>query len=1029
MKRTVQLLTLIAAGCFGASVQAQAGASMTVGDFGSQSALMIDGNQTFTTEQILRGLTSHLDYHIAAHPAAPLAEYTTELGRQISRGYQRAGFPSVQVNATAETNTHRLVVHVTEGPRYRCGEILLSGVPAMTNEVVRRKIADVIGGLANGSNPQTDQDSTVWLPGQPAPLDGVFYKTLTNQVQEALTALNYYQPKVSVQIVPDTARKLADLKIEFADEGFKGTVAEFQISGLQTNSRAQLLDYLKLKPGMALEAKLVTSISNQLWLSARFFRHDVVMLPLPSSGQFKLRLDLEEVREAPPLNRDFSPEEKAVLKFRDWLAGWETQPEDLVVTVSPTGSSLRGRADLILSPSGTALAIRNVLKNGPASLLYGFVASRELIGLYSVERQSKFTMPRINERGYVLLSGRPSSPKSYGQGAVNFQIMMGLPQSQPFRLEMELRPAVFLSMAHWMESSLKDGVLTLRQALEGAWQEIRIEAATGRLLNAAGGSSATNSLNVRLHLETGALARLNKEIGAVTADFPNFYVTDRVFGSWASFMVADIIEPPLIERALAWLDGGTVQTAQSNSANASSHRKMALALAREILGQRKLDTVFNPLNRLFRSDSENNKTDFLIPLETSASPLAPVCVLVLNLADVLALRDSWPWISLRESAFTVAGQGKYSQAELSKLLSSETVGPVGFLATAYMLGRTAPKLARTFAERGLARLNLAAFQQDYRLLLRTNSVVGDLAANALGLLSDVNEQKFETLLASLAPDEAAFLRQVRRLLAQSKGQPPGDAIWPAFAQHWDTIPRHYLESGLNQFLPQVQFLTNGQALYERGLLLTSPDSARHDSDEAALCFRKAANMGHAGAQVSYGHLCEAGKGVPQNFAEALAWYRRAAEQNAPHAMCSIAVMYNFGKGVPQDLDKAARFYRDELAIVEDCVYSQFNLGQICEAKNDLEEALKWYRRAAEEGWPPAEARLGDLLSDSFFSKPDFVEACQWLSLAAAAGDKMSEARLHRMKTKLTSQQLDEVEKRVAGLTRRLEEQKKRAKPQ
>jgi hypothetical protein len=159
------------------------------------------------------------------------------------------------------------------------------------------------------------------------------------------------------------------------------------------------------------------------------------------------------------------------------------------------------------------------------------------------------------------------------------------------------------------------------------------------------------------------------------------------------------------------------------------------------------------------------------------------------------------------------------------------------------------------------------------------------------------------------------------------------------------------------------------------------------------------------------------------------WYRRAAEQKAPHAMCSIATLYHFGKGVPQDLDEAAKFYRLELAIVEDCAHSQFSLGQIYEVKNDMDEALKWYRRAAAEGVPPAQARLGDLLSDGLSTKPDYVEACQWLSLAAAGGDKISEIRLRRVKTKLTSEQLDEVAKRVATVTQRLEEQSKRAKSQ
>lgn len=451
MKRIARLLAALVAACFGASVPAlaQTGASISVGNFGRQTALVIEGNQTFTTEQIRRGLTLHLDYHLAAHPAAPLAEYTTELERQISRGYHRAGFPAVTVKAAADTNAHRVIVRVNEGPRYRCGDILLSGVPAMTNEVVRRKITQVMAEFEDLSafltnvmrgNLRGYVEAVAWRPGEHAPCDDVFSELVTNRVQEALTSLGVYQPRFTARIVPDSVRKLADLKIEFADEGCKGTIAEIEVSGLFTNTRAQLLAYLKLKPGMELQANLVAATSNQLWLSARFFRHDVSLVPLPSPGQFKLVFDLDEVREAPPLDQAFSPKEAALLKFRDWLAGWETRTEDFVISANVTNLPSPGSVDLVLSPLGTALAVREAPSNGPVRLQYALVASQELIGLYSAWRQSKFTMPRASARGHVLLRFRPASPKSYGQGTVSYLIMMGLSHSQPFRLELELQP-------------------------------------------------------------------------------------------------------------------------------------------------------------------------------------------------------------------------------------------------------------------------------------------------------------------------------------------------------------------------------------------------------------------------------------------------------------------------------------------------------------------------------------------------------------------------------------------------------------
>ena len=404
--------------------------------------------------------------------------------------------------------------------------------------------------------------------------------------------------------------------------------------------------------------------------------------------------------------------------------------------------------------------------------------------------------------------------------------------------------------------------------------------------------------------------------------------------------------------------------------------------------------------------------------QSANSAVAMACVWVLNSSDALLPRDSWPWLLLRETAFTLGGQGRYAQAELDQLLKSGETGPVGCLATAYLLGKTNPKLARTFAERGLARLTAAEFRQDYRALFHSNSILGEMAGHTLGVLGSVSEAQWTPLLASFAPDHTAFLRQLTLFLRERKGQPSSDAAWPAFEQHWDKTLRGYVAMGLNRFLPQVQFLTNSRALYERGLVLVAPDSAFQDFDEAAQCFRKAADRGHAGAQVGLGQLYERGQGVHQDLPEAMNWYRKAAEQKEPHATCRIGDLYREGKGTRQDLDEAAKWYRVEAE--GNCPKSQFELGHILETKLNTDEALKWYRRAAEGGTTPAQAKLGELLSEGLFTPADLAEAAQWLSLAAAAGDKFSEISLRRVKAKLTAQQWAEAERRAAAVEQRRE---------
>lgn len=61
-----------------------------------------------------------------------------------------------------------------------------------------------------------------------------------------------------------------------------------------------------------------------------------------------------------------------------------------------------------------------------------------------------------------------------------------------------------------------------------------------------------------------------------------------------------------------------------------------------------------------------------------------------------------------------------------------------------------------------------------------------------------------------------------------------------------------------------------------------------------------AEQGHAGAQINLGVMYVNGKGVPQDYTEALKWFRKAAEQGLAEAQFNLGVMYGNGEGVPQD---------------------------------------------------------------------------------------------------------------------------------
>ena len=73
--------------------------------------------------------------------------------------------------------------------------------------------------------------------------------------------------------------------------------------------------------------------------------------------------------------------------------------------------------------------------------------------------------------------------------------------------------------------------------------------------------------------------------------------------------------------------------------------------------------------------------------------------------------------------------------------------------------------------------------------------------------------------------------------------------------------------------------------------------------------RARADAGEASAQFNLGCMYANGRGVPQDYVEAIAWCRRAAEHGHADAQFELGWMYANGQGVPQDDAEAIAWFR------------------------------------------------------------------------------------------------------------------------
>jgi len=173
-----------------------------------------------------------------------------------------------------------------------------------------------------------------------------------------------------------------------------------------------------------------------------------------------------------------------------------------------------------------------------------------------------------------------------------------------------------------------------------------------------------------------------------------------------------------------------------------------------------------------------------------------------------------------------------------------------------------------------------------------------------------------------------------------------------------------------------------------------------------------ANQGDAKAQTFLGEMYEFGKGMPQDYAEAVKWFRKAADQGNAKGQNDLGVMYEWGWGVPQDYTEAEMWYRK--AADQGEPRAQYNLGmmygighgngqgaenqgdfagQSVRTDRDDAEAVRWYRMAADQGDAAGQFALGVVYEMGMGVPQDYTEAAKWYRKSADQGNAEGQKHL------------------------------------
>lgn len=136
-----------------------------------------------------------------------------------------------------------------------------------------------------------------------------------------------------------------------------------------------------------------------------------------------------------------------------------------------------------------------------------------------------------------------------------------------------------------------------------------------------------------------------------------------------------------------------------------------------------------------------------------------------------------------------------------------------------------------------------------------------------------------------------------------------------------------------------------------GCLHRAPELPRRTIPNQVQDLEQKADQGDAPAMVRLADRYQAGEGVRQDFAKAMALYKRAALEGNLPAHVKLGIMYQNGNGAPRDYKKAYEWFLR--AAQKGSPEAQWQVGR-CHYDGQgvdpsINQAMRWWRKAANQG--------------------------------------------------------------------------------
>ena len=144
-----------------------------------------------------------------------------------------------------------------------------------------------------------------------------------------------------------------------------------------------------------------------------------------------------------------------------------------------------------------------------------------------------------------------------------------------------------------------------------------------------------------------------------------------------------------------------------------------------------------------------------------------------------------------------------------------------------------------------------------------------------------------------------------------------------------------------------------------------------------------ATKGYPKAQLNVGAAYLFGEGVEADESKAIEWCTKSAEQGNSKAFTCLANIHSL-RNTKEDTKKAIAYYEKAIEMGE--TDAMLFLAKTYDLEGDMEQAVKWYTIAAENGQAIAQVELGGMYMIGEYIPENFAKAFNLFSLAAEQGD-------------------------------------------